>query len=65
MGITVLILSISCLSYSAHFGNVGSHGQESGWRDPEDQMEFATVPNWRNQIPRNIKRRHLCGVLRW
>jgi hypothetical protein len=41
MEVTVLILSSSCLSNSAHFRNVDSHEWEFGWRDPEEWMEFA------------------------
>jgi hypothetical protein len=47
---TLLTLSISCLSNSAHYRSADSHEWRPGERDPEDRMEFATVPNWRKQI---------------
>ncbi len=53
---TLLPLSISCLSNSAHYRSVDSHEWGPGWRDPEDRMEFATVPNWRKQAIDEMRR---------
>jgi hypothetical protein len=47
--ITLLTLSASCLSNSAHCRNVDSHDWAPDRRDPEHRMKFATVLDWRAQ----------------
>ena len=53
---TLLTLSISCLSNSAHYRSVDSHESGLAGATPEDRMEFATVPNWRKQAIDGMRR---------